>query len=287
MQKMGAMNVGTYSSETNINGPFLQNFEIISADTPALVDEAHKLRYQVYCEEKGYEDATAYPDGREHDEYDGRSVHSLIRHRDSGIYVGVVRLVLPECSDLQMPLPLERHCRLNIAKTHPQLAALPREAIGEISRFSVSKIYRRRIAEEGLIYGVSRDGHGVNPGFDRRLLPHITMGLIAAFIRMCAKHGIHYCYAVMEPTLLRFLNRFGIQFTTVGEAVDYRGLRVPAFITAGNLENVRRTRNDLWELIGADILSAFDNTAAVEEEALSLMHLNPRQSVGSVRSIGC
>ncbi|MDZ4261723.1 MAG: hypothetical protein U1B30_05260, partial [Pseudomonadota bacterium] len=69
--------------------------------------------------------------------------------------------------------------------------------------------------------------------------------------------------------------------------VDYRGLRVPAFITAGNLENIRRTRSDLWELIGADILSAFDHTAAVEEEALSVVHLNPRQSVGGMRSIGC
>jgi hypothetical protein len=60
----------------------------------------------------------------------------------------------------------------------------------------------------------------------------------------------------MEPTLLRFLNRFGIQFSTLGEAVDYRGLRVPAFIAAGNLEVIRRIRADLWELIGADVLSS-------------------------------
>lgn len=242
-------------SQENINSAFLRSFEIISADTPALIDEAHKLRYQVYCEEKGYEDAAAYPDGREYDEYDKRSVHSLIRHRDTGIYVGVVRLVLPEAGSLYAPLPMERHCHLNLAETHPHISVLPREAIGEISRFSVSKMFRRRIAEEGLIYGVS-GGDELHPRFDRRLLPHITMGLIAAFIRMCATHNIHYCYAVMEPTLLRFLNRFGIQFSTLGEAVDYRGLRVPAFIAAGNLEVIRRVRADLWELIGADVLSS-------------------------------
>lgn len=258
MHKMCAMNIDRDDSEKNINAPFLQNFEIVSADTPALIDEAHKLRYQVYCEEKGYEDAACYPDGREYDEYDRRSVHSLIRHRDSGIYVGVVRLVLPDCGSLHAPLPMERHCHLNLATTHPQLDALPREAIGEISRFSVSKMFRRRIAEEGVIYGVSGAGSDVHPHFDRRLLPHITLGLIAAFIRMCAKHGIHYCYAVMEPTLLRFLNRFGIQFSTLGEAIDYRGLRVPAFIAAGNLELIKRTRADLWELIGGDALSSFN-----------------------------
>lgn len=257
MQTVSSVKVVNNGSAAKLNNAFLESFEIVSADTPALVDEAHKLRYQVYCEEKGFEDAAAYPDGREYDEYDCRSVHSLIRHRDSGLYVGVVRLILPELGGVHAPLPMERHCHLNLAETHPHLTALPRAAIGEISRFSVSKLFRRRIAEEGLIYGVS-SGDELHPRFDRRLLPHITLGLIAAFIRMCAQHGIHYCYAVMEPTLLRFLTRFGIQFTTLGEAVDYHGLRLPAVITAGNLEQVRRTRDDLWELIGAAALAAFD-----------------------------
>ncbi len=258
MENKYSMEVTTIGSPENINTAFLQNFEIVSADTPALIDEAHKLRYQVYCEEKGYEDAASYPDGREYDQYDERSVHSLICHRESSIYVGVVRLVLPECGRLQGPLPMERHCRLDLAKTHPQLNAVPRELIGEISRFSVSKMFRRRITEQGLIYGVSGGDESL-PQFDRRLLPHITMGLIAAFIRMCAAHQIHYCYAVMEPTLLRFLNRFGIQFSTLGAAVDYHGLRVPTVITAGNLEMVRRTRADLWQLIGTDVLDSFNN----------------------------
>ena len=258
LSDMGAAHsqMGTVSG---INAPFLENFEIISADTPALIDEAHKLRYQVYCEEKGYEDAAAYPDKREYDEYDSRSVHSLIRHCESGIYVGVVRLVLPECGGQYAPLPMERHCLPDVAATHPELAAVPRSRVGEISRFSVSKTFRRRIVEEGLIYGVADECREVHPHFDRRLLPHITLGLIAAFIRMCAKHGIHYCYAVMEPTLLRFLNRFGIQFATLGKAVDYHGLRVPAVITAGNLDNVRRYRADLWELIGDDALALFNS----------------------------
>lgn len=262
MHTMRVMNSTADAVTETINGSFLQNFEIVSADTPALIDEAHKLRYQVYCEEKGFEDPARYPDGREYDEYDARSVHSLIRHRDSGIYVGVVRLVLPERGNPHALLPMEQHCHLNLAKTHPLLAALPRDAVGEISRFSVSKMFRRRIAEEGLIYGVSGND-GVHPCFDRRLLPHITLGLIAAFIRMCAQHNVHYCYAVMEPTLLRFLSRFGIQFSTLGEAVDYRGLRVPAFITAGNLENVRRTRADLWELIGGEALAALTSKRAL------------------------
>ncbi len=259
MHNLSVMSTAQNGPTQNINTPFLQNFEIVSANTPMLIDEAYKLRYQVYCEEKGYEDAAAYPDGREYDEYDRRSVHSLICHRDSGIYVGVVRLILPECGGAYASLPMERHCQLDLAKTHPQLAAAPRSQVGEISRFSVSKVFRRRLVEEGLIYGVSGDGREVHPNFDRRLLPHITLGLIAAFIRMCATHGIYYCYAVMESTLLRFLGRFGIQFSTLGETVDYHGLRVPAVITAGNLENIRRTRADLWQLIGGDALSSFNS----------------------------
>lgn len=256
MHTMCNVNSTTDAATETVNSSFLQHFEIVTADTPALIDEAHKLRYQVYCEEKGFEDAACYPDGREHDEYDSRSVQSLIRHRHTGIYIGVVRLILPEPGRPEAPLPLERHCGLNLAKSHPLLAALPRQAVGEISRFSVSKTFRRRIAEEGLIYGVSRENGEVHHRFDRRLLPYITLGLIAAFIRMCAVHDIRYCYAVMEPTLLRLLNRYGIEFSTLGEAIDYRGVRVPAFITASNLEKVRRTRADLWELIGGDALSS-------------------------------
>jgi hypothetical protein len=33
---------------------YVNHFEIVRADTPFLLDEAYRLRYQVYCLEKGF-----------------------------------------------------------------------------------------------------------------------------------------------------------------------------------------------------------------------------------------
>lgn len=235
---------------------FHKCFEIVHANTPELIDEAYKLRFQVYCEEKGFEDAGQFPDGREYDEFDRRAAHSLIRHRESGMFVAVVRLVLPDISDPNRLLPAERFCRLS---SHPELAKLPRHSIGEISRFSISKTFRRRIAEAGSVAGIYQDeaidAASVHPRFDRRLLPHVSVGLITALVHMCRQHGIQYCYAVMEPTLLRLLGRFGIHFQSVGPPVDCHGMRVPSFFAGDDLLAMMHKRPDIWSLLGADASS--------------------------------
>ena len=232
---------------------FQQNFEIVKAVTPELIDEAYKLRYQVYCEEKGYEDASQCPDRREYDEYDSRSMHSLIRHRDSGIYIGVVRLILPQCSTDDMPLPVEKFCKLNLAESHPHLASLPKQSIGEISRFSVSKVFRRRIAEQGLVWGIPREDECYNSGIvaslNRRHLPLITMGLIAGAFDMCTEHNIDYCYAAMEPTLLRLLKGIGINFQPLSMPVEYHGRRVPSFFPVNDLKKVMQQRTELQDMV--------------------------------------
>lgn len=251
---------------------FQHNFEIIKAVTPELIDEAHKLRYQVYCEEKGYEDASCYPDRREFDEYDTRSIHCLIRHRFSGIYIGVARLVLPRFSDVDQPLPIEQHCQVNLAESHPHLAMLPRESIGEASRFSVSRVYRRRVAEQGLIWGVCKEGESFNsdflPSFNRRHMPMITLGLIAGLFQMCTDHGIQYCYAAMEPTLLRLLKGFGINFQPLGMPVEYHGMRVPSIFRVNEMYQAMQQRPELRDIIGSDehphqSLSSFNEAVAV------------------------
>ncbi|MGH8603862.1 MAG: hypothetical protein ACREXR_14150, partial [Gammaproteobacteria bacterium] len=67
---------------------FEQYFEILRADTPDLLEQAFRLRYQVYCQEgllPGF-DPLDYPDGLERDVYDyeHRSLHCLLRHRPTG-----------------------------------------------------------------------------------------------------------------------------------------------------------------------------------------------------------
>ena len=53
------------------------------ADTPALLDEALRLRYQVYCLETGFEKHAEFASGIEFDQFDLFSVHAMIRHRQT------------------------------------------------------------------------------------------------------------------------------------------------------------------------------------------------------------
>src|SRR6185312_7020962 len=69
-----------------------QEVSVELADTPELVREAHRLRYQVYCLERGYK---LDGEGLEIDEYDTRAHHVVLCHRRSGEVLGTARLVLP------------------------------------------------------------------------------------------------------------------------------------------------------------------------------------------------
>ena len=251
---------------------FQQNFEIVKAVTPGLIDEAYQLRYQVYCEEKGYEDAERCPDRREYDEYDSRSMHCLIKHKGSGIYIGVARLILPQSSTDDRPLPVEKFCKLNLSETHPHLASLPKQSIGEVSRFSVSKVFRRRIAEQGLVWGIPKEDECYNSGIaanlNRRHLPLISMGLIAGVFDMCTEHNIEYCYAAMEPTLLRLLKGIGINFQPLSMPVEYHGWRVPSFFPVKEMKKVMQKRAELLDIVNESTAAYQGQGAAYKQLAV-------------------
>jgi N-acyl amino acid synthase of PEP-CTERM/exosortase system len=85
---------------------YRQHFEVVRADTPSLLDDAYRLRYQVYCVENRYEDPGQQANGRERDVYDDRSVHSLLIHRRSGVAAGTMRVILPGTVTQDLPLPI-------------------------------------------------------------------------------------------------------------------------------------------------------------------------------------
>src|SRR6266566_3725494 len=153
-------------------------FDIVRANTPRLLDEVYRLRYQVYCIEKGFEDPAAHPDARETDIDDDRSVHALLVYRPTGAYAGTVRVILPSDGEPRRPLPTRRI----LASQGFTLAA--RGAMAEISRFLVSEQFRRRRGEE-LYPDVAGPGDGAGPG-ERRMAPYITFGLIRGVLEICA-----------------------------------------------------------------------------------------------------
>ncbi|HYE36523.1 PEP-CTERM/exosortase system-associated acyltransferase [Methylocaldum sp.] len=229
---------------------FNNYFEVKPANTAEFVDQVMALRFQVYCVEHPFEDAASFPDGLEKDQFDQRAVHSLIRHSNSGAAVATVRLVLADGENLKNGFPIEGHCSFASEVESNISLNFERKQIAEISRFAVSKQFRRRLGEPETSHGIAERKNLSDDMDERRLIPHITLGLFQAIVQMSAQNNIKLWYAVMELQLLRLLKRFGIRFTQIGEPVNYHGLRVPCIGPVDEvMSGIKRDCPDVWDFI--------------------------------------
>ncbi len=221
-------------------------FDSIPAETQEQRNEAFRLRYEVYCVEHPFEDPAENPDGLEIDPFDDYSLHSLLMHRSSETPVGTVRLILPRPDDDDADLPIREVCAHELLKGHSN--ELPRAKTAEISRFAVSKQFRRRASDGQTTVG------GVNDNEDpRRLIPHISLGLMQSIVEMAARARVTHLCAVMEPTLLRMLARLGIHFNNLGPRVEYHGTRQPCFSDLDLLlARAWVERREVWEILTRD-----------------------------------
>jgi N-acyl amino acid synthase of PEP-CTERM/exosortase system len=216
----------------------------VDAD-PVLLAASYRLRYQVYCVEYGYEDRDDFPDGQERDRFDERSVHSLLIHRSTGLVAGTVRLIRPDPLAPHDSLPIDRLCRDPILHDEGVLA---RGSIAEVSRFAISKDFRKRLEDVPSPTGVGPQWH--ESGDERRRLPHLCVGLIQGLVYNSRLHGIGAWVAEMEPALLRMLRKLGIYFDNMGPRIEFHGKRQPCYTHLDRmLERTKVERPDIWALI--------------------------------------
>mgnify|MGYP003645029731 CR=1 FL=1 len=244
-------NTINHQNYENVSNIFNSVFKVQLATSPEVINEVFELRYQVYCIDRPFEDANCFADKRERDAYDPRSVHSLVRHRITGDSVAAVRLVMAGDSPEQAHFPMEGPC-VHLMDQHARdaIAGVPRDQIAEISRMAVSREFRRRLNEEKSVSGISEPAYYCDWENGKRAMPYISLGLFASILQMSVKHGITHWMAVMEPTLLRLLKRYGIEFDHVGPVLDYHGRRCPVFAEAASLvEGIRKHRPDVWSLV--------------------------------------
>ncbi len=198
-------------------------FSVMRADTPDLLREVYRLRYQIYCIEHAFEDPNDHFAGEEVDEYDCRSVHAALVHRSSNQVCGCVRLILPS---ERAALPITKCVSRDAAAT------LVTRHTAEVSRYAVSKAFRRRAGESE--YSDVRFGD-LGQVELRRLMPHITLGLMLAVATLSEACGISHLAAVMAPALLRLLRSCGMEFATLGPPVEHHGTRQPCFASVRDL----------------------------------------------------
>jgi N-acyl-L-homoserine lactone synthetase len=163
----------------------------------ALLESSYRLRYQVYCVERGFLDPSNYPDQLERDEFDRFSLHIGVMH-DDGNLIGTSRLVKVSMAGL----PLFRHCGI-----FPHEHELYREEnrVAEISRLCMSR--------------EQRDG---SAGGSR-----IALSLYRATYQASKRFGLTHWLVAMEPSLHRLLAALGVPFRPIGPVTDYFGPVAP------------------------------------------------------------
>ena len=144
----------------------------------------------------------------------------------------------------------------------------------EISRFTISKQFRRRYGEEQCA-NVGFAENASNPEIsERHLLPFIILGLVRGVFGICLEYEITNLAAVMEPALIRIFRRLGLNFMPIGGLVEHHGLRQPCIARLADL--IQRSRDSdglVWQYAMRPLLPGGGHQA--ERAATIGMRMSP------------
>lgn len=148
----------------------------------ALFSKVAEMRYKIYCEEMGFLEKKKYSDDKETDEYDGSSVHVVVKVGNR--LGGYARVILPNGKGL----PIFSHFDIPEEKDMAHSC--------EVSRLMISKYYRRKTETRREIFSL----------------------LVTEIQKIAGENDIHSVYAVVEDWLLESLNKRGYSFGVIGES---------------------------------------------------------------------
>ena len=176
----------------------MSNIQVFLAETPQQLRDHHELRYQVYCERRGFEQGAGEHQHEEMDAYDANAAKFIAYDRTTGLPCGALRLVKAE--------------PLFPAATVTQLNPLRLAALGS-SVMELSRLCLRH--PDGAVKGDWYQGSD------------IMLALIYAAWRYSAKQGVSHWLCLITPAMERMLARLSVPFEVAGERCQYRGTRTP------------------------------------------------------------
>jgi N-acyl amino acid synthase of PEP-CTERM/exosortase system len=246
-----------------------RHFAVVRATTPELLRKAYRLRYRVYCVENPFEDPEQQIDECETDKYDDYSLHTLLLHRRTGEVAGTSRVILPRRSEFHT-LPMATLLRGDHRR---RFGEFPAAQTAEISRFTVSKQFRRRYGEEQYADSGFAENARDPEISERRLMPFIILGLVRGVFGICLEYEITHLAAVMEPALIRIFRRLGLDFMPMGGLVEHHGRRQPCIARLADLIQQSRDSDSLvWQYAMRPLLA---RDSQGEREASITMRMAP------------
>lgn len=224
------------ATESNLSdfSAFFQASEAISHKEK---NKVFRLRHNVYCEELCFEPPR--PSGLEQDDDDQRALHCCLTDAQSSEIAGTVRLI--HCKEDRGPLPIEKYFAGRFTLPHLIPQCFARETVCEISRLAVAAKFRRRLtdAADKELPALS----STNQPYHR----YIAIGLYLMATILCLEKGYYHGFVTIEPSLARILQRIGINFTQIGEAIDFNGKRAPYYLDARQV--IANLKPDYWQLM--------------------------------------
>jgi len=182
----------------------ITGYDVVLANTEESKNIHFNLRYQIYCLEKGYEEASKFKDELEKDEYDDRSAHFLIKHRADNQWIGVFRLIISNYEDL--PICKSTH----VSHLH---RVDPHQIAAEFSRLAIIRPFQKLAGKKQ---------HAVDDADMCIIFNAVSVG-----IEYSRKHGADKIYFLCRRSLTKVVNKMGIKTPQIGNKTVYRGTRYP------------------------------------------------------------
>jgi N-acyl amino acid synthase of PEP-CTERM/exosortase system len=201
---------------------FDEKFQVFLADTAQGVSVHQRIRYEVFCLDRGFEDPDAFAAPRESDPWDDVSAHFVVRSKETGRWVGATRVVLPNADQ---GLPVE------------YLGVLDRQrlpsadvAVGEVSRFCIIRRPPNPLQSGPVVELAGSEGRWGIGSIGKSQQYEVTIGMIRALIAHVASRDIVYCVMLITDSFARLLRKLGVNLHQVGPTLDHRGFRAPYLV---------------------------------------------------------
>jgi len=181
----------------------INSYEVILADTEESKNIHYNLRYQIFCLEKGFEEADKFKDEMEKDIYDDNAIHFLVKGNNR--WIGSFRLVIDQFGNL----PFQKVSALGSSQF------LQRNLeIAEFSRLGILRPFQKL-----------RNGQPPKESSENE--SEIMLKMIHAGVDYCRTNGIGHIIILCRRSISRVLNQFGLEARPIGPAVFHHGPRIP------------------------------------------------------------
>ncbi len=218
---------------TDLEDMFHNKFSAIPVMRPQDLDDVYKLRYEVYCLERGFEDPSKFYQNQEVDSYDARSIYTLLQHKKSGEFIGTARLILPDRQHIDDAsfdhFPAQKLSNHSMVYDNE---VFPINRTAEISRICYSQKKAKEL--------------GISAIEQKLILP----GLLSGVYMLRDLHNIDHFMAVLEKRLINRCRQIGFTPTEVGDAIEHRGTRYTVAYDCDKCANYVKEKNaGLWNII--------------------------------------